>query len=310
MKKPLLLIPFLFAPLFAQQKTPVSSVQPDCMVFLPPTSGTGVVTATRISNAQVGCDTWTLFVSTINFAGGDTASVRLESALNGVNATTPGTFGAFTGTITTGANPITLGPGASKGILFAGATGDGAVPWVQLDITAFSSASGTVTGILYGFKNPASGTSSGSSGCVGTSVTPCVVDGPTPAGSAPTFPPVMVSGQTGTVAGPGTIRTLRTDDRGDALVVVDGNPTVLSDQQAVTASAVALATNTAKNICVVAPTTNQITVYVGPSGITTATGFPLAPGAGVCVPVTNTNLLFVIASTTGASVGWIGTNAN
>lgn len=89
---------------------------------------------------------------------------------------------------------------------------------------------------------------------------------------------------------------------------ISGNGTVLSGQQAVTGSAVALATNTTKSACVKALVSNTINVFVGPSGITTATGFLLAPGESFCAPVTNTNLFFVIASTTGASVSWIATN--
>ena len=91
-------------------------------------------------------------------------------------------------------------------------------------------------------------------------------------------------------------------------VQIIGDGTVLSGQQAVTGSAAALATNTAKTACVKALIGNTINVYVGPSGITTSTGMELAPGEIVCLPVTNTNLLYVIASTTGASVSWIATN--
>jgi len=82
---------------------------------------------------------------------------------------------------------------------------------------------------------------------------------------------------------------------------------ILSGQQSVTASAVALATHTlAKGICVNALSTNSISVFVGPSGVTTSTGFELTAKAGYCVAVANSNALFVIASTTGASVTWSG----
>lgn len=82
---------------------------------------------------------------------------------------------------------------------------------------------------------------------------------------------------------------------------------ILSGQQAVTASAVALATHTlAKGICVNALSTNSISVFVGPSGVTTSTGFELTAKAGYCVAVANSNAIYVIASTTGASVTWSG----
>jgi hypothetical protein len=83
--------------------------------------------------------------------------------------------------------------------------------------------------------------------------------------------------------------------------------TILSGQQAVTASAVALATNSlTKGICVEGLSSNTISIYVGPSGVTTSTGIEIPPGASYCVGVSNSNALYVIASTTGASVTWSG----
>ena len=79
----------------------------------------------------------------------------------------------------------------------------------------------------------------------------------------------------------------------------------LSGQQAVTASAVALASNASQHFaCVKAFIANTISVYIGPTGETISTGYELGPGDERCYLVTNTNLLFVIASTTGASVSW------
>jgi hypothetical protein len=52
----------------------------------------------------------------------------------------------------------------------------------------------------------------------------------------------------------------------------------------------------------------MINVYIGPSGVTTSTGLELAPGAAYCGPLNNVNLLYVIASTTGASVAWAATD--
>ncbi len=93
-----------------------------------------------------------------------------------------------------------------------------------------------------------------------------------------------------------------------ALVQPTGNDAVLSGQQAVTNAAVALATNGSKNICVKSLAGNMANVYIGPTGITTATGMELAPGDAYCGPVSNTNLLFVIAAAGGSSVSWIATN--
>jgi hypothetical protein len=83
---------------------------------------------------------------------------------------------------------------------------------------------------------------------------------------------------------------------------------ILSGQQAVTASAAALASNSAANVCVKALASNALNVYLGPSGVTTSTGMELAPGNAYCVPASNTNLFYVIAASTGASVSWIASN--
>lgn len=83
---------------------------------------------------------------------------------------------------------------------------------------------------------------------------------------------------------------------------------LLSGQQAVTATAAALATNAAKEVCVKALLANAINVYVGPLNVTTTTGLELGPGDSYCTRVTNTNALYVIASTTGAGVSWVARN--
>ncbi len=93
------------------------------------------------------------------------------------------------------------------------------------------------------------------------------------------------------------------------LTTVAANTAVLSGQQTVTASAVALATNTSKNVCVKALNGNSAAVYIGPTGITTSTGFRMDPGDVVCGPISNTNLNFVIAAAAiGDAVTWYSTN--
>lgn len=89
-----------------------------------------------------------------------------------------------------------------------------------------------------------------------------------------------------------------------------GNGTVISGQQTVSASAVALATNTARNICVKALDGNTSAgVYIGPTGVTTSTGMELKAGQAWCGPVSNTNLIFVrAAAAVGDAVSWIATN--
>lgn len=80
------------------------------------------------------------------------------------------------------------------------------------------------------------------------------------------------------------------------------NPaTILSGQKTVTASASALASNALTNgVVVKADPNNGAAIYIGPSGVTTATGYKLNPGDAISFAVTNTSALFIIsvASTT------------
>ena len=87
---------------------------------------------------------------------------------------------------------------------------------------------------------------------------------------------------------------------------IAGAGSVLTDQQAVTATATALPDNTVRRVTVKALMGNTIPVFIGPAGVTTGDGYELAPNQSVTLDVNNTNLIFVIASTTGASVCFIG----
>ena len=128
---------------------------------------------------------------------------------------------------------------------------------------------------------------------------PCPVEGVDAAGAAPTVPPLAVAGFDGT-----NNQRIKTDTSGDLLTVALGVGTFTGNQQMVTASAVNLGTAAAKTVCVEALAANAIPIFIGPVGVTISTGFPLAAGQPACMAVTNTNLVYVIASTTGASVAW------
>lgn len=82
---------------------------------------------------------------------------------------------------------------------------------------------------------------------------------------------------------------------------------LVNGEQAVTATAAALpSTSLTRPACIQALTGNSLTVYVGTSGVTTSTGFPLPAGASLCnLPVSNLNQVYVIASSTGSSVAWV-----
>lgn len=83
-----------------------------------------------------------------------------------------------------------------------------------------------------------------------------------------------------------------------------GRSTFNSGQQAVTGTAANLGSNATSSVCVHALIGNTINVFAGAAGVTTSTGMELPPGQGYCWNVSNTNLIFVVASTTGASVSF------
>jgi hypothetical protein len=90
------------------------------------------------------------------------------------------------------------------------------------------------------------------------------------------------------------------------LVQPAGFASIVALQQAVTATAAALPSNSMHGFCVKALPANTLTIYVGPSGVTTSTGYPLAGGDSICYQVANTNLVYVIAASTGSSIAASG----
>lgn len=82
-----------------------------------------------------------------------------------------------------------------------------------------------------------------------------------------------------------------------------GNPnlnpaTVYTAQQTATSSAVALAAQSLSNGVVLTNlSTSTNDLYVGPSGVTSGTGYKLIPGQSISFGVTNTNAIYVIAPT-------------
>jgi hypothetical protein len=112
----------------------------------------------------------------------------------------------------------------------------------------------------------------------------------------------------------GNIIGVTADNLGDLHMVIENTaPTqpaglgaLIEFQQAVTATATVLATNSSHAFCIQALPANALTVYVGGSAETTSTGYPLQPGQYVCPQLSNTNLVYVIASGTGSSVAVFG----
>jgi hypothetical protein len=118
-----------------------------------------------LDNRQAGCTIWTLGYNSTGFSA---LSLTLQSASG---ALTPGTFVTYTGTTGTGSNPMTATTQSYS-------TFTGYVGWIQVNLSGLT-GTGTVTGVLYGFRN-AQTASAGGSG-----ITILSGDGTTPSGGGP-----------------------------------------------------------------------------------------------------------------------------
>jgi hypothetical protein len=172
---------------------------------------TAPVASANFNNINPRYNAWTVMY---NYSGSGSFSIELDCAPDATTAggtPTAGSFAACTN-VKTGNNPSAT---PNYGYMtFVGYT-----PWLKLNLTAISSGNMTAVAVGFTAADPESG--GGSGGCVGTTGTPCIVAGPTPAGSAPTKNPVMVAGIDGT-----DVRTLLTDATGRLQVLpsTDGNP--------------------------------------------------------------------------------------
>ncbi len=82
---------------------------------------------------------------------------------------------------------------------------------------------------------------------------------------------------------------------------------VVSGQQTATSTATALANHSLNDsVTIAAPSTNAAAVYIGPAGITSSTGFALAAGQSVTLPINNTSLVYILAPTGSPVVSYIG----
>lgn len=59
-----------------------------------------------------------------------------------------------------------------------------------------------------------------------------------------------------------------------------------------------------RSFAIAAPSGNSGTVYLGPSGVTSSTGFPLAPGSNVTIDGSGLDDLWAIG-TNGDTLRWI-----
>jgi hypothetical protein len=298
----------LFAATAVAQTPPLAS-QPDCAsITFTFAGGNGIaptLPTAYFDNRSLQCESWTLAYEAD--AGLTGYTVAFQSA---VGSTVPSTFGAYTGnTVNSSPSFGTAAVGLATYCNLATCTTGGATvntPWIRVLISG-ATGTGNIRGVLYGYRTGYTGGTGagggggggGGSGCPN----PCPVEGVDAAGAAPTVPPVATAGFDGT-----DNRRIKTDASGDQAIFQIGLSTFTAGQQAVTGTAANLGTATAKAVCVHSLIANTINVFVGQTGVTTSTGMELPPGQGYCWNVSNTNLLFVIASTTGASVSFTVTN--
>lgn len=217
----LLLLFFTFNPVKVWGQGTV--ITPDCVVFVNITTVAGspatitVPNSPWFDNRTLQCQTWTIGYQALAVSGSFT-SLSVQSANDTVTPLT-GAFADWSGTVNTGINPNTNQTGAistlSTGCLSMVSC---TVPnsYIRILLTR-NNFVGTVNGVLYGYRSgpilSVSATVMNAS-CPGTVATPCVVDGVTAAGVAPTTPPVLIGGQDGA---PGNIRTILTDATGQTI---------------------------------------------------------------------------------------------
>lgn len=283
------------------------STGPDCAPVTFQLTGNGstpVVAGGTGDNRGTQCETWTVAYESTGLTG---FTVAFQSS---VGANTPTSFGAYTGnTVNSSSSFGTAALGLATYCNLGSCSSGGTTvntPWIRVTVTG-ATGSGVIRGVYYGYRTGATGGTGGGGGGGGGGSgcsAPCAVVGTAAAGAPPSGDPVQIGGQDGT-----DIRTIKTDTAGDIITAPLSRTTAVSGQQAVTATAVSLGTHTVGGgFCVVADSGNTINVFLGPSGVTITTGFPLLPGQAACNNLGNTNELFVVASTTGATVEWLGTN--
>lgn len=88
----------------------------------------------------------------------------------------------------------------------------------------------------------------------------------------------------------------------------NGNPTApFTGQQTVTTSAASLPNQAlVSGVVVKALSANLATVYVGPTGLTTANGYPLAAGEAISFAVANADAIYVLGANTTDTVAFGG----
>ena len=282
-------------------QTPPPASQPDCPpVFVALSGGNGIVPTiptAYIDNRAFGCQTWTVQYEAA--AGLTGYTVAFQSA---TGTDTPSTFGAYAGTtIASSASFGTAQYGVATFTSLSSTAGSSVdTPWIRVLVSG-ASGTGNLRVLVYGYKTGYTGGTGGGGGGGGGGSTSCLV-------GTPCF--VEGLGSPGTAVG-GLVGVQGGNQFDVPIPVVIGSfstSTFTSGQQAVTGTAANLGTAAARSVCVHALITNAINVYAGATGVTTSTGMEMPPGSAYCWTVNNTSLIYVVASTTGASISFTVTD--
>lgn len=187
-----------------------TAVPPDCQVFFAITAAGSAPLVNGFDNRASQCVTWTVAYESTGFSG---LTIAFQSS---VGATTPTSFGAYTGTTvfaSTSFGTSTTGGIATYSNLVTGLVVN--TPWVRVNVSGLT-GTGTIRGVIYGYRTGyTGGTGGGGGGSGGTGCpNPCPVIGPTAVGAIPAVAPVVVGGVDNAT---GAVRTLLTDTNGNLL---------------------------------------------------------------------------------------------
>lgn len=153
MKKLLLLCGLFAAGLSAQTR-----IAPDCVITFTFTAATAATPANTCGENTQGIVDWTLVYSNYNFSA---LSIVVQSAPDAGG--TPGTWGTFAGTVNVGTNPSTSTTSAYVRLT-------GYNPWNRVYLTSVT-GTGSITGVLYGCRQPGCSQSAASGGGGGITLT-------------------------------------------------------------------------------------------------------------------------------------------
>lgn len=138
--------------LHAQNPTPVP---PDCVIFI--NNWTTAQSSSSFPNYFTACQTWTLQYTSVGFTA---LTLEVQSAPSATSSTA-GTFVTYAGTVSTGINPNTNTSGRVS--TFSNGLVD--IPWIRVNLSGLM-GSGTVFGVLYGYKTGYAGSGGGGGGAV------------------------------------------------------------------------------------------------------------------------------------------------